>query len=331
MELFIDFTWLAVGLVMLYFGAEWLVQGAASLALKVGLAPLVVGLTVVAFGTSAPELLVSLQANMEDPPKGGFALGNIIGSNICNIALILGVAAVIRPINVPKEVVKRDLPILLVVTLAFVWMLRNGADPDTAVISKVEATGLVIALITFIVISIVGGLKSGADADLEGLDAEDIANAKKAPASKVFLFLGLIVLGLAVLAVGANRLIEGGVGIATAFGVPDVIIALSLVALGTSLPELATCIIACKRQEGDIIVGNVIGSNLFNIMAVIGITGIIAPLVSNELKGTDILLMLGLTFLGAIFMVTKKTLGRVEGAILLVIYAGYMGYMFIAQ
>lgn len=331
MELFIDFTWLAVGLVMLYFGAEWLVQGAASLALKVGLAPLVVGLTVVAFGTSAPELLVSLQANMEDPPKGGFALGNIIGSNICNIALILGVAAVIRPINVPKEVVKRDLPILLVVTLAFVWMLRNGADPDTAVISKVEATGLVIALITFIVISIVGGLKSGADADLEGLDAEDIANAKKAPASKVFLFLGLIVLGLAVLAVGANRLIEGGVGIATAFGVPDVIIALSLVALGTSLPELATCIIACKRQEGDIIVGNVIGSNLFNIMAVIGITAIIAPLVSNELKGTDILLMLGLTFLGAIFMVTKKTLGRVEGAILLVIYAGYMGYMFIAQ
>ena len=161
------------------------------------------------------------------------------------------------------------------------------------------------------------------------MDAGDIAEAKKASPKKVFIFVGLIILGLIVLVIGANRLVKGGVGIAQVFGVPDAIIALSLVALGTSLPELATSIVASKKKQGDIIVGNVIGSNLFNILAVIGITGVVAPLFSDDLKQFDILLMVGLTFLGAIFMFTKSTLGRVEGAILLFIYFGYMAYMFV--
>lgn len=342
MELLIDFGWLTLGLVLLYFGAEWLVQGAASLALKIGLAPLVVGLTVVAFGTSAPELLVSLQANLEDPPKGGFALGNIIGSNICNIALILGVAAMIRPIPVPKDVVRRDLPLMVLVTLGFVWMLSpsganiiswlsdfSGKASYKSEVGMVEAIILVAVLFGFLVFSIISGLKSGEEAEVEGMDADEIEAAKNAPASKIFLYLGLVVIGLVVLAFGANRLIEGGVGIAKTFGVSDVIIALTLVSLGTSLPELATSIIASRKKQGDIIVGNVIGSNLFNILAVIGITGIVAPLVSSELGQVDILLMVGLTLLGTIFMLTKSTLGRVEGAIMLLIYAGYVAYLYI--
>jgi len=342
MELLIDFGWLTLGLVLLYFGAEWLVQGAASLSLKIGLAPLIVGLTVVAFGTSAPELLVSLQANLEDPPKGGFALGNIIGSNICNIALILGVAAMIRPIPVPRDVIKRDLPLMVLVTLGFVWILNptganvlgwlsdfSGEKLYESKVIFVEAIILVVVLLGFIILSIVSGLKSNEEAEVEGMDSEEVEAAKKAPASKVLFFVFLVIIGLAVLAVGANRLIEGGVGIAKSFGVSDVIIALTLVSLGTSLPELATSIIASRKKQGDIIVGNVIGSNLFNILAVIGVTGVVAPLISSELGQLDILLMLGLTFLGSILMLTKKTLGRVEGGIMLLIYAGYIVYLYL--
>lgn len=321
-ELLINFGWLALGLVLLYYGAEWLVQGASSLSLRVGLAPLVVGLTVVAFGTSSPELLVSLQANLEDPPRGGFALGNIIGSNICNIALILGVAALVRPITVHRQVISRDMPIMLIVTIAFVLMLRDQT------ISTVEAAILVGTLILYVVTSIRKGLKSGEDGEVEGMDSEEIEAAKSAPASKVALYVGLLVFGLAVLAVGANRLILGGVGVAEHFGVPDVIIALSLVALGTSLPELATSIVANMKNQGDIIVGNVVGSNLFNILAVIGITGVVAPVTSSDINFFDVWFMLGLSVIALPMMMTRKKIGRVEGVVLLLIYAGYMGYMF---
>jgi len=317
-ELLVDFGWLSLGLVMLYFGAEWLVQGASSLSLKLGLTPLIVGLTVVAFGTSAPELLVSLQANLEDPPKGGFALGNIIGSNICNIALILGVAAMVRPITVHRQVISRDMPILLLVTFTFVWMLRDNT------ISTVEAVILFATLVLYIVSSIRKGLKSNEEVEIEGMDTEEIEAAKNASGMKVAFFLFLILFGLAVLAVGANRLIEGGVGIAEHFGVPEVIIALSLVALGTSLPELATSIVASAKKQGDIIVGNVVGSNLFNILAVVGITGMIAPLFSDQIRNQDIWFMVGLTVVSFPFMWSSRRLGRLEGAILLLFYFGYL-------
>lgn len=323
MELLMDFGWLALGLVLLYFGAEWLVQGAASLSLKVGLTPLVVGLTVVAFGTSAPELLVSLQANLEDPPRGGFALGNVIGSNICNIALILGVAAMIRPIQVHAQVLRRDTPILIIVTLGFVWMLRDQR------ISTIEAAVLAGTLLLYIISSIRMGLKSDEEADVEGMDGEEISAAKNASAGKVAFYVFLLVVGLLVLVAGANRLIVGGVGIAQYFKVPDVIIALSLVALGTSLPELATSVVASMKKQGDIIVGNVVGSNLFNMLAVVGITGLVAPIASSELKALDIYFMVALTFLAVPFMWTRKRIGRLEGAILLLIYLGYIAVMFL--
>lgn len=323
MELLINFGWLLLGLILLYFGAEWLVQGAASLALKVGLAPLVVGLTVVAFGTSAPELLVSIQANLQDPPKGGFALGNVVGSNICNVALILGVAAMIRPIKVHRQVMVRDMPIMLVVSLVFVAMLWDKE------ISRIEAGILATGLVVYIVSSILKGLKDEEEPDLEGMDLAEIEEAKNASGKKMFWYGTLIVLGLGALMLGANRLIFGGTNIALHFGVPEVIIALSLVALGTSLPELATSIVASMKKQGDIIIGNVVGSNLFNILAVVGICGLIAPLVGNELKAVDLWVMVGLSIVALPFMFTGKVLGRMEGMFFLLIYVGYVVYMYL--
>ena len=323
-ELAADIGWLILGLTFLFFGADWLVKGAASLSIRVGLTPLIVGLTVVAFGTSAPELLVSLQANLEDPPKGGFALGNVIGSNICNIALILGVAAMIRPIKVHRQVLSRDFPIMLAITIFFVWTLRDQA------ISTMEGAMLVITLLIYIFKSIRNGLKSDEEPDLDGLDEEEIQAAKNATGAKVLFYLFLIIIGLVVLGIGANRLIHGGVGIASYLGVPDVIIALTLVSLGTSLPELATSIIASMKKQGDIIVGNVVGSNIFNILAVIGITALVAPLSSDEINPTDLWVMTGLTVLTLPMLWTSKKLGRVEGGILLAIYTGYIAYIFMS-
>lgn len=324
-ELLINFGWLSLGLILLYYGAEWLVQGASSLSLKIGLTPLIVGLTVVAFGTSAPELLVCVFANLEDPPKGGFALGNIIGSNVCNIALILGVAALVRPIKVHRQVISRDMPILLAVTFTFVWMLRDNT------ITMTEAIILVIVLLAYITYSIVDGLKSKDEIEIEGMNQDEIEAARNAPPAKIVFYVFLLLIGLTLLALGANRLILGGVGIATHFGVPEVLIALSLVALGTSLPELATSIVASLKKQGDIIVGNVVGSNLFNILAVIGITGIIAPLSSTEIRPLDLWFMVGLTVVALPFMWSQRRLGRLEGVILLLVYATYITLMFISN
>jgi len=321
-ELLVNFGWLALGLVLLYYGAEWLVKGAANISIKVGLTPLIVGLTVVAFGTSAPELLVSLQANMSGEGGGGFALGNVIGSNICNIALILGVSAVIRPINIHRQILTRDMPILLGITALFVWMLRDFT------ITRIEAIVFVVALVLYIGGSIVAGLSSSEEAEVEGMDAEEIAAAKSAGLGKVCFYFFLIILGLGFLMLGANRLIYGGVNIARYYNVSEVLIALSLVALGTSLPELATAVIASKKKQGDIIVGNVVGSNLFNILAVIGITALVAPLQSSEIKVLDLCVMGGLTVGAMLFMFTGRALGRLEGIILLLIYGGYMLYVF---
>ena len=321
-DVLINLGWLSLGLALLYYGAEWLVQGASKLSLKIGLMPLVVGLTVVAFGTSAPELLVSLQANSESPPRGGFALGNVIGSNVCNLALILGFAALIRPIKVHAQILKKDVPILIVVTLIFVWMLRDQQ------ISSLEGALLTVSLIAYISISIWLGLKTPQSDEVEGLGADEIKEAKQASVWKVVSYFLLIVLGLFTLAFGANRLILGGVGIATLFNVPDVIIALSLVALGTSLPELATSIVASAKGQGDIIIGNVVGSNLFNMLAVAGITGLVAPIVGHDLKSFDLWFMIGLTIICLPFMWTGKQIGRREGALLLSLYAGYIAFMF---
>ncbi len=322
MAVFIDFLWLVLGLVLLYFGAEWLVHGARELSLRLGIGPLVVGLTVVAFGTSAPELLVSLQANLQDPPKGDMALGNVVGSNICNIALILGAGALIRPIGVHLQILRKDLPVLLLISLAFVGLLQNG------VITRWEGALLFGGVILYTVISLVQARREPDRIALEAGAEDTVEAAGKKNAGRLLLNLFLVVAGITGLVYGADRLVYGGSGIAREFGISEATIALTIVAFGTSLPELATSVVAALKKQGDLIIGNAIGSCIFNILCVVGLTASVAPLArSPDLQNADLLVMLGLTVIILPFLWSRKNLSRVEGGILLGIYAGYVAWL----
>ena len=314
-----DCGWLIVGFVLLYFGAEWLVKGSSEIALKIGLTPLVVALTVVAFGTSAPELLVSLQASLRD--QGDIALGNIVGSNICNIALILGAGAVVRPFVIHAQIIKREMPVLLVISVVFVVFLWDGK------VERWEGAVLFTGIIVYIWASFRQAKREVFTEQFEEFEAEEVEAARKAGAGRVMLDVGLIVLGLAALIFGADRLVVSGVSIAERFGVPEAIIALTLVAFGTSLPELATAVVASIRNQGDIISGNAIGSCIFNILAVVGLVALIAPLSATGMTRIDLWVMLGLSFLIVPFMWSRMRLSRLEGVILLAGYLGYCGYL----
>lgn len=315
MELFQDICLIIAGFIALYFGAEWLVKGASEIAIKVGISPLVVGLTVVAFGTSTPELLVCLKANAVGQPD--LALGNIIGSNICNIALILGIAAVIKPIEIHRQIIRREMPILIAVTLGFIGVLWNGS------ISQVEGAVLFLCVVSYVVVSIVQSRKEHGQNDYGEFSTDEVVAVKKSGAKKLVISIVFILVGLGVLKYGSEWLVEGGVGVAGAMGIDEAIIALFLFAFGTSLPELATSIVAIRKGEGDIITGNAIGSCIFNILAVIGITAMVKPIKEEEIELLDKMVMLGVTVGIFIFMWSRMRLNRIEGAILLAGYATY--------
>ena len=314
-ELFQDICLIIAGLIALYFGAEWLVKGASEIAIKMGISPLVVGLTVVAFGTSTPELLVCLEANLDGHPD--IALGNIIGSNICNIALILGVAAVMKPIEIHRQIIRREMPILIVVTLAFIGMLWDGN------VSQIEGGVLFLSVVTYVVVSIVQSRKEQGQDDFGEFSADEVTAVRKSGAKKLVISVVLMLVGLGVLKFGSEWLVKGGENVATEIGIDEAIIALFLFAFGTSLPELATSIVAIRKGEGDIITGNAIGSCIFNILAVIGITAMVKPIAQGEIELLDKIVMLGVTVGIFFFMWSRMRLNRIEGVILLVGYAVY--------
>ena len=332
-DIVIHFLWLIGGLVLLYFGAEWLVKGASEIALRLGISPLVVGLTVVAFGTSMPELLVCLKANsprliaaplewlgwemdMSDASPD-IALGNIVGSNIFNIALILGVAALIRPIEVHSQLIKRELPILLVSSVAFVVMMHDMR------LDHWEGAVLAIGIMVYIYTSVRSSKgDSCASHQFEDFEEDAIEGAKKG-GGRIVVDFGLVVVGIGALGVGADWLVNHGEWLASKFGVPEVIISLTLFALGTSLPELATTIVASLKKQGDIITGNAIGSCVFNLLFVMGVTSGIKPLVAQDLAWLDLGVMLGLAALIVPFMWSRMRLSRLEGVILVMIAVGY--------
>lgn len=319
-DVWINFGWMIFGMALLYFGAEWLVTGSSELALRFGISPLVVGLTIVAFGTSAPELLVGIQANLKDPPQGDLALGNVVGSNIYNIALILGVGALIRPIVIHAQIIKRELPILLVASVVFVAMLWDGE------VTRWEGVVLTLGIVGYVVMSLRLAKVEPDQVQFEEFEEEDLARAKKPGRLKVDLFL--ILFGLAALIYGADRLVGSGMALAQIYGVPEAIIALSLFALGTSLPELATSIVASLKNQGDIITGNAVGSCIFNILAVVGITALVAPINSNEVRKEDLWVMIGVAAVIMPFMWTRKSLSRFEGGLLVagsIAYTLYLG------
>lgn len=339
-DLTIHFLWLTGGLVLLYFGAEWLVKGASEIALRLGISPLVVGLTVVAFGTSMPELLVCLKANSPEvlaAPAGWFgfqmnvgetspdmAFGNIVGSNIFNIALILGVAAMIRPVIIHSQLIRRELPILLVSSLVFVWMMRDMT------ISRWEGGLLALGIIIYVVASVRLSKKEGNTTEFEEFTKDEIEQAKKG-GGRVLIDLGLIVIGMGLLVYGADLLVDHGEAIAVWFGVPDVIISLTLFALGTSLPELATSIVAAIKRQGDIITGNAIGSCIFNLLAVIGITASVKPIEGGDITWMDLGVMLGLTILIIPLMWSRMRLSRKEGSLLVLVAFSYSALVVLIQ
>ena len=309
-----DLIYLLLGIIGLYFGAEWLVGGSSKLALKVGVSPLVIGLTVVALGTSAPELAVCLRLNFEGRPDA--AIGNIVGSNICNILLILGFSSLIRPLKVHRQIIRKELPILLIVSFALILMLINQE------VAKWEGVVLCAGIVIYILSSFKGANNNnesvGEDLSLADVSVEDRRH------SKTFPLLLLLLSGLILLVLGASFFEKGGIGLAKSFGVSEAVIGLTLLAFGTSLPELATSLVACIKNEGDIIAGNAIGSSIFNILAILGITAMFKPLLVNDINLIDYSIMIGVVILCWLFVFKKMNLNRIKGGLFLCLYAGYI-------
>ena len=308
----VHLLFMLAGVGLLYYGAEALVRGAATLAVRSRMSPLLVGLTVVAFGTSAPELVVSVQAALEG--NGGIAVGNVVGSNICNIALILGAGALIRPLKVDDQLVRLDIPLLIGVSLLLAVFLADER------LGTVEGGVLLTGVVAYILFSI-RVARRRVDGALVEMDV-----AVK-PEGSVWRDLGFVMLGLALLVLGARGLVSGAVAIATEFGVSQTLIGLSIVALGTSLPELATSIVAAFRDEADLAIGNVIGSSLFNALGILGVAALIRPLDATGLSGSDLGVMLATAVLILPLAWTGHVLSRSEGALLLAVYAGYVGLL----
>jgi len=315
-----------VGFVLLTGGAEFLVRGASRLAARLGVSSVVIGLTVVAFGTSLPELLVSLVANLSG--QGDMAVGNIVGSNIANMGLILGIAAVMSPLYVDKGIVRREFPLLLAASLVFVALAWNGQ------LGLVEGIILAVGLVWFIYTSYTAS-RTSARKIVEGRGDMQIAaaidEAIGRPSTNPWMDAGLVLAGLVGLILGANWLVTAAESLARAFGVSELIIGLTLVAVGTSLPELATTVVAVRRHEADLAVGNVVGSNLFNMLFIGGLGALIRPLtVHPRVLVQDFPVMVGITL--AAFLMTLAPpfrLERWQGAVLLVAYLAYSVWLFV--
>ncbi len=309
-----DLIYLILGIIGLYFGAEWLVGGSSKLALKIGVSPLVIGLTVVALGTSAPELAVCLRLNLESRPDA--ALGNIVGSNICNILLILGFSSLIRPLRVHRQIIRKELPILLMVSFALIVMLINKE------VASWEGFILCVGIVIYILFSFKGANNSG-EFKVEGESSSEIDTVSSQGYNGIVL-IALLLAGLILLVLGAFFFEKGGIGLAKAFGVSEAVIGLTLLAFGTSLPELATSIVACIKNEGDIIVGNAVGSSIFNVLAILGITALFKPLSVNDINLMDYSIMIGAVIFCWLFIYKKMELNRIKGVVFLGCYAAYI-------
>lgn len=314
----IAFTAIAFSLALLVWSADRFVEGSASTARHFGMPPLMIGMVIVGFGTSAPEMLVSALAASQGNP--GIALGNAYGSNITNIALILGLTALIRPIAVNSLVLRKELPILTAITALAAWQLRDG---DITRTDALVLLGVFGGLMTW---TIWRGIQK--KADTLGSEMELKLDVHAMPLRRAVIWL---VVGLVLLIVSSRILVWGAVEIAHGFGVSDLIIGLTIVAVGTSLPELASSIIAARKGEHDIALGNILGSNLFNTLAVVGIAGTIHPMsVGPEVISRDILVMAALTV--SLFVIGYGFRGpgrinRFEGMALLACYIGYTAYL----
>ena len=312
------------GVLLLLAGAEALVRGASALALRIGITPLVVGLTVVAIGTSSPELVVSVKAALAG--QGGVAIGSVVGSNIANLALIVGVSAAISPMMVDRNLVRHDMPVMLISMVVLIVFLIDGE------LGRIEGGILFAGAIAYTFESIRSSrkqTKADQKEEAEAVARGDRPEVSSEPAAEAPIWRNLLFVigGIALLVYGADLLLLGAVDLATHLGVSEAVIGLTLVALGTSLPELATTVVAALRGHGEIALGNALGSNIFNVFGVLGPTALTVPLFGGDI-GLDVLaIMIFVAVLTLIFLTSGGQTRRWEGGVLLASYVAYLWWI----
>ncbi len=307
------------GGLFLYLGAEWLVRGAAGLARALGVRPLIIGLTVIAYGTFAPELVVSMVAALDGKPA--IALGNVIGSNIANLGLILGATALLAPPRVDATLIRREVPLLLFSALAIPVLLFDG------VVSRIEGALLVATALGFTYLAVRSARGTApADAALRAEVREEVA--EEAPTGSKAKLLGLSVLGLGGLVAGGKVFVDGAVGIALTLGMSERMVGLTIVAVGTSLPELAASLVAARRGHAALAVGNVVGSNIFNVLLILGATALARPIEGSlSVLRNDLIALAVVTVMGAVFLRGDRVLSRIEGSVLVAGYAAFLVFL----
>jgi cation:H+ antiporter len=314
------------GLVLLYFGAEWLVRGGAALGVRMRVPVIIVGLTVVSIGTSAPEFIVCVLAVLDGNPD--LAVGNVMGSNLANIGLILGLAAIVRPLTVASGVVRRDIPWMLAITVIAMALLFNEQ------LGRIEGGVLAGALFVYLGF-LVRASRRGEKIVIEGLPSGVAAVGEKAPITvreeglrDVFVSVGLVLVGSLTLAGGGRLVVEGATTLAEIFGISQMVIGLSIVAIGTSLPELATTMVAAVRGQADLAIGNIVGSNIFNLTFVLGGTALVRPVaVHPGVTTVEMPALIVLSFLLAPLAIYQRNVTRFEGVLLLFGYAAAWWWM----
>ncbi|MFK7839432.1 MAG: calcium/sodium antiporter [Bdellovibrionales bacterium] len=314
-QLLVPLAMMLAGIALLVQGGNWTVDGAVYVAHKFGISPLVVGFTIIAFGTSLPELLISVFANLRG--SGGIALGNVLGSNIANILLVIGVSAVMAPLIGKSQAVLRDLFMMILMTGLLAFLMQYG------VIDRVAGFGMIAILFGYVFFQY-----KSAKADNEiPQEAEDVPDYSKPIFAYAFLLIGMIAI-----AGGAEFLVRGASASANIIGVPEAVIALSIIALGTSLPELSTCVIAVRKGHSDIVLGNIIGSNVFNILMILGFTALVKPIAQGsfapQLVNFDIWITVLVSVIFALLLVFTGKIGRVTGFVFCAAYIVYNIYIY---
>lgn len=306
-----DYLFIALALILLFVGAEGLVRGSSAVALRAGLSPLIVGLTIVAFGTSSPELVVSVKAGLSQ--QGDIAVGNVVGSNIFNIAFILGITSLVCPTPVHRQIIKVDAPIALAAALLLVFLLIDQT------LGRVEGGLLFLGIIAYTWMNVVLARKEGAEIVADTKDPSEPLLLRHWAVDLVFILGGLIVL-----VIGSRLLVEHSVNLAKGFGISEAAIGLTIVAAGTSMPELATSLVAAIRRQPDIAIGNVVGSNIFNILGILGLASVVSPINAPGISMFDYATMIVFTVALIPLLYTGKILNRFEGCVLLLLYVAYV-------
>lgn len=304
-----EIVWLLVSLVILYFSAEGLVSGAASMAKRMGISPLVIGLTIVSIGTSAPELVVSVKAALNG--QSALSIGNVLGSNFFNIGIILGLSAMIYPLAVKRQLLKLDVPVMVLAALLFFLLFLDFE------ISKIEALVFIVLFVSYIGYLLIYSEKKNTKA--QNSDSEEEIRLSK----HWTLDILLIGVGLLGLVYGSDLLVENAVIIAARLGMSEAMIGLTIVAAGTSMPELATSVVAAMKKRADIAIGNVVGSNIFNILFILGVAGLIQPISTPDISYIDSLFVIGISLLLWIFMKKSSRITRWQGMAFILFYLVY--------